>query len=106
VKNMNIGKIADFPRGSIKEVTIQGKYYAISNIDGKLFAIDGRCTHYGGILSNGRLSGKVITCPKHGAQFDVTTGKNLKKPRIPFAKASDLAIYKVTIDGENVVLEI
>ena len=45
-----IGKLADFPEGSIKEVTIQGKHYAISNVDGSLFAIDGRCGHAGGIL--------------------------------------------------------
>ena len=103
---MNIGKIIDFPKGSIQELKIQGKYYAIFNIDGELFAIDGRCTHHGGILSNGRLSGKVITCPKHGAQFDVTNGKNLKKPRIPFAKAVDINSYKVTIENENLILEI
>jgi nitrite reductase/ring-hydroxylating ferredoxin subunit len=101
-----IGKLTDFPKGSIKEVTVQGKPYAISNIDGLLFAIDGRCGHAGGILSNDRLVGKVATCPKHGAEYDVTTGKNLKKPRIPFAKAPDLRSYKVTIDGENVILEI
>jgi 3-phenylpropionate/trans-cinnamate dioxygenase ferredoxin component len=100
-----IGKLADFPEKSIKEVSIQGKPYAISNVDGSLFAIDGKCGHAGGILSNGHLAGKVITCPKHGTEYDVTTGKNLKKPRIPFAKAPDLKSYKVTINGENVILE-
>jgi nitrite reductase/ring-hydroxylating ferredoxin subunit len=107
VKNMsfNIGKLEEFPQGSIKEVSIQGRTYAIFNINGKLFAIDGRCTHAGGKLSHGHLVGKIVTCPKHGAQFDVTTGKNLKKPRIPFAKASDLKSYKVTIKDENVVLD-
>src|SRR5512137_2261693 len=101
-----IGRLEDFLQGSIKEVSIQGKPYAICNIDGLLFAIDGRCSHAGGILSNGHLVGKVVTCPKHGSEFDVNTGTNLKKPRIPFAKASDLRSYKVTIDGENVLLEI
>ena len=101
-----IGRLGDFLPGSIKEVSIQGKPYVICNIDGLLCAIDGRCSHAGGILSNGHLVGKVVTCPKHGSEFDVTTGKNLKKPRIPFAKASDLRSYKVTIDGENVLLEI
>ena len=71
-----------------------------------LFAIDGRCTHAGGNLSNGHLVGKIVTCPKHRAQYDVTTGKNLKKPRIPFAKASDLKSYKVTIEDKNVIIEI
>jgi nitrite reductase (NADH) small subunit len=101
-----IGKIENFPKDSIKEVNIQGKYYAISNIDGELFAMDGRCGHAGGILSNGKLVGKVVSCPKHGAEYDVTTGKNLKKPRIPFTKASDRRTYKITIDGENVTLEL
>jgi 3-phenylpropionate/trans-cinnamate dioxygenase ferredoxin component len=101
-----IGKLTDFPLGSIKEVSLQGKPYAISNIGGSLFAIDGRCGHAGGVLSNGHLAGKVVTCPKHGSQYDVTTGKNLKKPRLPFAKASELRSYKVTIDGENVTIEI
>ena len=107
-KNMsfNIGKLGEFPQGSIKEVNIQEKTYAISNIDGMIFAIDGRCTHAGGKLSNGHLVGKTVTCPKHGAQFDVTNGKNLKKPRIPFVKASDLKSYKVTIEDENVIIEI
>jgi 3-phenylpropionate/trans-cinnamate dioxygenase ferredoxin subunit len=101
-----IGRLGDFLQGSIKEVSIQGKPYAISNVDGLLFAVDGTCSHAGGTLSNGHLVGKVVTCPKHGSEFDVTTGKNLKKPRIPFAKASDLRSYKVNIDGENVILEI
>jgi nitrite reductase/ring-hydroxylating ferredoxin subunit len=101
-----IGKLVDFPEGSMKEVTIQGKPYAIFNIEGLLSAIDGRCGHAGGTLNNGHLVGKVVTCPKHGAEYDVTTGKNLKKPRIPFAKAPDLKSYKVTVDGENVILDI
>ena len=101
-----IGRLEDFPQGSIKEVSIQGKPYAISNIDGLLFAIDDRCALAGDILSNGHLVGKVVTCQKHGSEYDVTTGKNLKKPRIPFAKASDLRSYKVIIDGKNVILDI
>jgi len=101
-----VGKLADFPKGSIKEISLQGRFYAVSNVDGLLFAVDGRCGHAGGILSNGHLDGKVVACPKHGAEYDVTTGKNLKKPRVPFAKASDRGSYKVTIDGENVILEV
>ena len=104
--SFNIGKLEEFPQGSLKEVSIQGKPYVISNIDGILYAVDGRCTHAGGNLSNGHLVGKIVTCPKHGAQYDVTNGKNLKKPRIPFAKASDLKSYKVSIEDENVILEI
>lgn len=104
--SFKIGKLEEFPQGSIKEISIHGKPYAISNIDGMLYAIDGRCTHAGGKISNGRLVGKIVTCPRHGAKFDVTNGKNLKKPWIPFAKASDLKSYKVSINGENVLIDI
>lgn len=101
-----IGKREDFPVGSMKEVSVQGKAYAITNIGGMFYATDGRCGHAGGILSRGHLVGIVVTCPNHGAQYDVTTGKNIKKPYVPFAKAPSLKTYKVTVDGENVILEI
>ncbi len=101
-----IGKLGDFPVGSMREVSVQGKAYAISNIGGMLYAMDGRCGHDGGMLSRGHLVGVVVTCPKHGAQYDVTTGKSVKRPYVPFAKAPSLRTYKVTVEGENVSLEI
>lgn len=101
-----IGKMGDFPVGSIKEVSVQGKAYAISNVGGNLYATDGRCGHAGGMLSHGHLVGIVVTCPNHGAQYDITTGKSLKRPYVPFAKAPSLKTYRVTVDGENVTLEI
>jgi len=104
--NFNIGKLKEFPKGSIKEVSVQDKTYAVCNIDGVLFAIDGKCKHAGGKLSNGHLIGKILTCPKHGAQYDVTNGINLKKPWIPFAKASDLKTYNVIIENNDVIIEI
>jgi len=103
---MIVGKKEDFPVGSIREVSVQGKAYAISNIGGKLYGTDGRCGHAGGMLSHGHLVGIVVTCPNHGAQYDITSGKNLKKPYVPFAKAPSLKTYKVVVDGENVTLDI
>ncbi|MDW5562902.1 MAG: Rieske 2Fe-2S domain-containing protein [Methanomassiliicoccus sp.] len=101
-----IGKRDDFPPGTIREVNVQGKAYAIANVGGMLYAMDGRCGHAGGTLSHGHLVGIVVTCPKHGAEYDVTTGKSLKKPYVPFAKAANLMTYKVIVNGDSVILDI
>jgi nitrite reductase/ring-hydroxylating ferredoxin subunit len=48
--------------------------------DGKLYALCDRCSHMNAPLSMGTLNGKVVTCPMHGARFDVTTGKKVGEP--------------------------
>ena len=55
--------------------------------------------HFGGDLSKGKLEGKVVTCPRHGSQFDVTTGKRLAGP----AK-KDLPVYEVKLEGNSIVI--
>jgi nitrite reductase (NADH) small subunit len=65
----------EIPSGTIREFQIDGKTLAISNVDGKFYAINNTCLHRGGPLGQGPLSGKVVTCPWHGWQYDVTTGK-------------------------------
>ena len=49
---------------------------AIANVDGTLHAIDGLCPHQGGPLGTGALCGTTLTCPWHGWQFDVATGRH------------------------------
>jgi nitrite reductase/ring-hydroxylating ferredoxin subunit len=101
-----VGKVADFHHGTFKEIQLGGKTYAVANIGGKLYAIDGTCCHTGGRLGQGQLVGEAVKCPKHGAEYDVKTGKNLKKPRWPFAKASDLKTYPIWVEGDNIVLDV
>jgi len=63
------------PGTSIERVA-DGRRVAIANVDGTLHAIDGLCPHQGGPLGTGQLCGTVLTCPWHGWQFDVTTGRH------------------------------
>ena len=53
---------------------VDGVPVAVFNIDGELYAIEDVCTHDGGELASGTLSGHEIECPRHGARFDVRTG--------------------------------
>src|SRR5580692_6873760 len=65
----------EIPPGTIREFQVDGKTLAISNVEGKFYAINNTCLHRGGPIGQGTLSGKTVTCPWHGWQYDVTTGK-------------------------------
>lgn len=63
------------PGGSIERV-VAGRVVALANVDGAWHAIDGLCPHQGGPLGTGHICGTTLTCPWHGWQFDVATGRH------------------------------
>ena len=78
---------------------VDGKQVLVVNVDGQIFAIGNKCTHRGGPLNEGTLEDKVVTCPWHGGQFDVTTGKAVGPP----ANTGE-PTYSVKIEGNNVMI--
>jgi 3-phenylpropionate/trans-cinnamate dioxygenase ferredoxin component len=75
---VNVARVNDFKDGDKKKITTGGKEILIVKTNNTFYAIDNKCPHMGGDLSMGKLQGKVITCPRHGSQFDVTNGQNLR----------------------------
>lgn len=65
------------PPGTAIERLADGRMVAIANVGGTYHAIDGLCPHQGGPLGTGSLCGTVLTCPWHGWQFDVATGRHV-----------------------------
>ncbi len=55
---------------------------AVFNVDGKFYAIGDVCTHDDGPLGDGELEGFQIICPRHGARFDIRSGKALTLPAL------------------------
>ncbi len=55
---------------------------AVFNVDGKFYAIGDVCTHDDGPLGDGELDGFQIICPRHGARFDIRSGKALALPAV------------------------
>jgi nitrite reductase/ring-hydroxylating ferredoxin subunit len=82
-------------------VEVSGKRIALFNVDGSIYAIDDTCTHLGGPLSEGTLDGKDVTCPWHGAMFDVTSG-NVLSPPAP----GPVQRYNVRIEGGEIEVEL
>ena len=97
---VRVGQLTDFPSGSLKIVEIAGKQVLVANMNGELFAIENTCTHRGGPLNEGTLEGKVVTCPWHGGQFDVTTGKVVGPP-----PRTDEPTYSIKVQGNDVMIK-
>jgi len=77
---VEVAKISEIPSGKMKHTEVNGKEIMIANVNGKFYALTDRCGHMNAILSMGNLTGNTVTCPFHGAKFDVTTGKKLTEP--------------------------
>ncbi|MEN6378484.1 MAG: non-heme iron oxygenase ferredoxin subunit [Methanofastidiosum sp.] len=105
---VKICKVSDVKDGTMKKFEVEEKEILVSNIGGKYYAINNKCTHRNGDLSQGKLEGNIVTCPKHGSKFDITTGKVVSGPKIPLLKlkVNDEEKYEVKIDGENILIKI
>ena len=68
---------------------------AVFNVGGSFCATQAKCTHRQGPLSEGKLDGSTLTCPWHGAQFNVCTGAVLRGPAM-----QPLKTYRVVAEGE------
>ena len=69
---VRVASTADVKPGQAVVVEVNGKTLAVFNVDGAFHAIDNTCVHRGGPLGEGDIHGKVVACPWHGWQFDVT----------------------------------
>jgi nitrite reductase/ring-hydroxylating ferredoxin subunit len=86
------------PPGKGTTVTVGDKKVAVFNVDGALYAMDDSCLHTGASLGAGKLKGKIVTCPAHGWQYDVTTGE------VAHVKGYGVATYPVkVVDGKILV---
>jgi 3-phenylpropionate/trans-cinnamate dioxygenase ferredoxin subunit len=104
---VKVAEKSEIPAGKMKAVEIEGKEILIANVNGNFYAIGQKCTHAGGDLSKGVLEGNVVTCPRHHAKFDVTTGKVVSHPKIGFLhpKAKDEPTYQIKIENENIMVK-
>ena len=111
---IEVSKIAELKDGTMKVVLAQGREIVLAKVRDRYYAAGKRCPDLGGKLSQGKLEGAVVTCPKHGSQFDLRDGhvvrwlkgsgliamigKTLKSPR-------PLTIYNVKVADDKVWLE-
>ncbi len=98
---IKVAEANDIPPGTAKAVEAEGRRIALFNSGDGYYAIDGVCTHRGGPLSEGEVNGTVVTCPLHGATFDITTGDVLGPPA-----PEGVVSYRVQVDGNDIKVEL
>mgnify|MGYP001586357718 FL=1 len=84
-----------------KLVELEGQKIALFRVDGTFYALSDTCTHRGGPLSEGAVEGTEVTCPWHGAKFDLRTGALLGPPA-----QQGLRSYPVRVTGTDIEIEV
>lgn len=94
-------KASDLPDPGKMLVEVGDRLVALFHVGGRFYSIDDVCTHDGGPLADGELHGFVIACPRHGATFDIRTGRVLSMPA-----TRDTVAHEVKVEGDRVLIKV
>jgi 3-phenylpropionate/trans-cinnamate dioxygenase ferredoxin subunit len=87
----------EIPPGERLVAEVGRHWVAVFNVDGVYYAIEDLCSHDDGPLADGKLTGCVIECPRHGATFDITNGRVLSAPALV-----DVPAYRVRVEDDKI----
>ena len=94
-------RTTELPSGQGTVVELNGVMIAIFNVEGTFYAINDTCTHACGPLSEGEVNESVVTCPWHGATFDIKTGAPLGPPATDGVRS-----YEVKTEGTELLVKV
>ena len=108
-------KTDELEDGTMRAVNVAGREILLARVGDKYYASDNRCPHMNGKLSQGKLEGTVVTCPRHGSQFDLNDGRVvrwlkgsglisalgrvIKSPR-------PIGTYTIKVEDDRILIEI
>ncbi len=95
---VRVAKVSEIPVGAAKVVVVLGHPVAVFHLVDGFYAVSNVCLHRGGPVGEGTLDGPVVTCPLHGWEYDVRTGKNVANPM------ARLQTYAVQVEGDDVLV--
>jgi 3-phenylpropionate/trans-cinnamate dioxygenase ferredoxin component len=98
---VKVAQVGELAPGEKKQLDLDGVEVALFNVDGEYYAIEDVCTHDGAPLAHGRFRGEEITCPRHGARFNVKTGAALCMPAF-----EPVETYQLKIEGNDILIEV
>jgi nitrite reductase/ring-hydroxylating ferredoxin subunit len=95
-----IGMLSDFPLNEQKIIDLEDEYVLVLRTPTGFWAIEDRCSHDDNELFGGEVVGKEIKCPRHGARFDLESGRALCLPAVRAVRT-----YNVVVNGQDVFLQ-
>jgi nitrite reductase/ring-hydroxylating ferredoxin subunit len=112
----SVGSEGMLAEGAMQALNVGGQEVLLARVGGAYYATQERCPHLRGHLARGTLNGRVVTCPVHGSQFDVTTGAVIawvaampglvRSAMQAAAKPKDLAIFPTKVEAGQVWVQV
>jgi 3-phenylpropionate/trans-cinnamate dioxygenase ferredoxin subunit len=108
-------RVGELKPGEMKKYVVKGREVLLALVDGQYYAVDNRCRHMGGNLSKGKLEGTIVTCPRHGSQYDLKDGHVVRWTTWPGAllaldqlrsQRRPLPVFAVKVEGDRVMLKL
>lgn len=112
---VEVGNATDLQDGAMKEVSIGGRNLLIARAGENFYAAENRCPHFGAKLTMGTLQGSIVTCARHGSQFDLADGQVIRWTDWPGLISSlnralrpprPLKVYRTKIEDGKILVEI
>jgi 3-phenylpropionate/trans-cinnamate dioxygenase ferredoxin subunit len=94
-----VAKTSAVAPNTMKSFEVNGQLILLANWEGTWFATQDLCTHDDGTLSDGELTGGEVECPRHGARFDLQTG------RATLPAAMPIKTFPVKIEGGTILVQ-
>lgn len=95
-----VSKVSELFSQKSTAISVGDQSIAVFHVEGAFYAIENLCPHRGAPLVDGELDGKLVICPWHRWEFDVTTGQSPANP------AACVKTYPCKVVGEDVVVEV
>ena len=102
VRRIDLLGVDEVPDGTMKMAWVDGTdQVLVVNTAGRLFAVQGICSHEYFELDKGFLTAGTLTCALHLSRFDLDSGEPLDPPaELP------LAVYQVVVEGDRIVIDV
>jgi 3-phenylpropionate/trans-cinnamate dioxygenase ferredoxin subunit len=98
---IEVCRVSDLPDPGKQTLAIDDRMVVLLHVGGEFFCVDDVCTHDGGPLGEGPVADHAIACPRHGAKFDIRTGKALT-----FPATEDTVVHEVKVQDNSVFVKI
>lgn len=92
-----VAKVDEIEEGVVKVVRVGDMPIGVTKVEGEFFAFADVCTHDDGPVAEGELDEYLIECPRHGAKFDIRTGKVKQLPAVV-----PIPVYAVKVENDSI----
>lgn len=98
---IKVAQTDEVAEGHLLSLEADGELVCLARVEGQIYAFTDNCTHISGPLNEGDLEGPILTCPWHGAQFDVRDGSVVRGPA-----RQELLTYPVKVEEQTILISL